>query len=162
MKRVMQMRVGWSLTSREGAQFESNAYFTPYEFAKFNPASEGFDGISVDMTPKAVVPKVSGPPSADEGKRLYEFLGCAACHSTDGSLIGHVGPSWKGLYGNKREFADGTHCVADEAYIRESILDPSAKVVKGFEKSESGMPNYGGVVTDNQIQSLILFIKSLK
>lgn len=50
----------------------------------------------------------------------------------------------------------------DDAYLRESILTPAAKVVKGFEKVEAGMPPYAGVLTDAQIDSVILFIKSLK
>jgi cytochrome c551/c552 len=161
MQPVMQMRVGWSLASRQGTTFDNNAYFTPYELAKFDPLAEGFEKIAVDLTPKAAVAQVAGPVSVEEGKRLYQFLGCLACHSTDGSLIGKVGPSWRGLFGSTRLFSDGTQAVADEAYLRQAILDPSAKVVRGFEKSEAGMPNYGGVVTDSQLESLILFIKTL-
>jgi hypothetical protein len=52
--------------------------------------------------------------------------------------------------------------IADEAYLKESILAPAAKVVKGYEKVEAGMPVYAGVLTDSQIDSLILFIKSLR
>ena len=52
--------------------------------------------------------------------------------------------------------------TADEAYLRESILEPSAKIVSGYEKGEAGMPSYAGVLTDPQIESIILFIKSLK
>ena len=52
--------------------------------------------------------------------------------------------------------------IADEAYLRESILEPAAKIVSGYERGESGMPSYAGVLTDAQIESIILFIKSLK
>ena len=52
--------------------------------------------------------------------------------------------------------------TADEAYLRESILEPTAKIVPGFAKSDAGMPSYAGVLTDPQINALILFIKSLK
>ena len=52
--------------------------------------------------------------------------------------------------------------TVDEAYLRESILQPSAKVVEGYERGESGMPSYAGVLTDSQIESIVLFIKSLK
>ncbi len=161
MQPVMQMRVGWSLASREGATFDNNAYFTPYELAKFDPAAEGFGKIAVDLTAKAATAPVAGPVSVEEGKRVYLLYGCMACHSTDGSLIGKVGPSWKGLFGSTRLFSDGTQAVADEAYLRKSIVDPSAKVVRGFEKSESGMPIYGGVLSDSQLDSLILFMKTL-
>ena len=54
-------------------------------------------------------------------------------------------------------------CVtADEAYIRESILEPSAKVVPGFNRIGMGMPSFAGVLTDQQLESVVLFIKSLK
>lgn len=52
--------------------------------------------------------------------------------------------------------------VAAEAYLRESILQPAAKIVPGFERSETVMAPYAGVLTDPQIDSLILFIKTLK
>lgn len=77
------MHVGWSLASREGTTFDNNAYFTPYELAKFDPAAEGFEPIKVDLTPKAAVAQVAGPVTVEEGKRLYLFMGCLACHSTD-------------------------------------------------------------------------------
>ena len=162
MKPVMQMRVGWSLTAKDGATFEDSAYLTPYALAPFQPAAEGFGNIAVDLTPKAVVARVMAPASADEGRRVYNSFGCAACHSTDGTMLGKVGPSWKGLFGSDRKFADGSTIRADETYLKQSILEPSAKVVKGFEKAEAGMPIYGGVLNDSQLESLVMFIKTLR
>ena len=52
--------------------------------------------------------------------------------------------------------------VADEAYLRESIQDPPAKVVLGFEKGDIGMPSYEGVLTPAQIDALIAYLKSLQ
>jgi cytochrome c2 len=103
-------------------------------------------------------------PTAEEGARLYQMFGCMACHSTDGSLVGKVGPSWKGLYGSTREIAKGMKgkVKADSTYLRESIVNPGAKVVKGFEKFDTGMPIYAGILNDSQIDSLILFIGTLK
>jgi len=89
-------------------------------------------------------------------------MGCVACHSNDGTLLGKVGPTWKALFGNERVFADGSKTVANEAYVRESIREPAAKVVRGFEKSDTGMPSYEGVISDAQIEALILYIKTLK
>jgi cytochrome c oxidase subunit 2 len=60
-----------------------------------------------------------------------EGFGCAACHSIDGTIV--VGPSWLGLFGREEQMADGTTIVADEAYLRESILDPRAHTVAGFD-----------------------------
>jgi glucose/arabinose dehydrogenase/cytochrome c2 len=162
MTPVMQMRIGWSLATADGGKAEENAYFTPYELAKFDPVAEGFGNIAVDLTPRAAVAQTSAPASAEEGRRLYQLMGCMACHATDDSVQPKIGPSWKGLYGKERELAKAPTTIADEAYIRESILSPAAKVVKGYEKVEAGMPVYAGVLSDPQIESLILFIKTLR
>lgn len=162
MKPVQQMRIGWGIAAADGTKLENNAYFTPYELAKFNPSAEGFGDITVDLTPKAAVAQTSAAPTAEEGKRLYQLMGCMACHAIDDTVQPKIGPPWKGLYGKTREISKGPNVVADDAYIRESILIPSAKTVKGFEKVEAGMPVYQGVLSDSQIQSIILFIKTLK
>jgi len=162
MKPVMQMRVGWALKAADGSKVQENAFFTPYEFAKFDPKAEGFGDITVDLTPKAAVAQIAGPSSAEEGQRLYQLMGCIACHATDDSVQPKIGPSWKGLYGKVRKFTKGPDVVADDAYIRESILTPAAKTVKGYDKVEAAMPIYEGVLSESQIQSLILYIKTLK
>ena len=112
-------------------------------------------------TPQAAQ-AMDGQP--DDAPRLSGTYGCMACHSTDGTLVGKVGPSWKGLFGSEREIAKGEKgkFKADEAYLKESITNPSAKVVKGFEKFDTGMPIYSGILNESQIESLILYIKSLK
>ncbi|MEN3941426.1 c-type cytochrome [Prosthecobacter sp. SYSU 5D2] len=85
-----------------------------------------------------------------------------ACHSIDGSTVGKVGPSWKGICGTERILGKGgKSALADEAYLRESITDPNAKVVKGFEKFDTGMPIYAGILNESQIESLVQYIKSL-
>jgi cytochrome c2 len=163
MKPVMQMRLAWALATRDGANFEQSAYFTPYELAYFDPATEGFESLSVDLTPRnRQLAAVATLVTADEGKRLSELMGCVACHSSDGSTIGKVGPTWKGLFGSLVAFADGSKTVANEAYLRESIREPSIKIVSGFEKSDTGMPSYEGVISEAQIESLILYIKTLR
>jgi len=162
MKPVQQMRIGWGIVARDGTKLESNAFFTPYELVKFNPSAEGFGDISVDLTPKATVAQASAPPTAEEGKRLYQLMGCMACHAIDDTIQLKIGPPWKGLYGKTVQISKGPDVVADDAYIRESILIPSAKVVKGYEKVEAGMPVYQGVLSESQIQSIILYIKTLK
>ena len=159
---VNQMRIGWGLQSKDGHKAENTAYFTPYELAAFDPVKEGFDDIKVDLTPRKVEAVAMAKPTVEEGLRLSQMVGCMACHSIDGTTVGKVGPSWKGIYGTKRELAKKGAAVADEAYIKESILNPSAKVVKGFEKFDTGMPIYAGILNDSQVESLILYIKSLK
>jgi cytochrome c2 len=162
LKPVQQMRLGWSLTTPDGLKVEGNTYFTPYELSKFVPEQEGFAPLIVDLTPKPSLAPVTAPASVEEGQRLYQLMGCMACHSIDDSVQPKIGPSWKGLYGKKVEIYKGGTVEATEDYLRESILAPAAKIVKGYEKIEAGMPVYSGVLNDTQIESLIMFIKTLR
>ena len=163
MKPVMQMRVGWSLATASGIRVEENAYFTPYELPAFDPRAEGFAALTVDLSPRTAAVDASAPVSAEEGRRLYQVYGCMACHSIESGGAARLGPTFQGLYGAQRTFArDVVRVVADEGYIRESILEPSAKTVSGYELGGAGMPSYAGVLTASQIESLILFIKTLK
>jgi cytochrome c oxidase subunit 2 len=100
---------------------------------------------------------VASLPPAEFGKQLYTQRGCNACHSIDGSSL--VGPTWKGLYGHEVVLQDGTKVTADENYIREAILEPQAKMVKGFGPV---MPSFKGVISDDEITDLIAYIKTLK
>ncbi len=162
MEPVMQMRIGWSLAAAGGEKLSETAYFTPYELTKFDPAAEGFATTEVDLTPRAAVTRVSAPATVEEGERIYKMMGCMACHAADDSVQPKIGPSWKGLFGKERPLVKAKSVIADEAYLREAILTPATQVVKGFERVEAGMPQYAGVLTDEQVESLILFIKSLK
>ncbi len=92
--------------------------------------------------------------SADQGKALYASKGCLACHSVDGSKI--IGPSFKGLYGRK-ESTDKGEVQVDDNYIRESILNPTAKVVSGYPPA---MPPQN--LSPKEIDSIILFLKTLQ
>lgn len=95
----------------------------------------------------------------EEGASVAQQAGCAACHSTEGST--RVGPTWQGLYGQEVTLADGSTVTADEAYLRESIVDPNAKIVQGF--SAGVMPrDFGETLSDAEIQAVIEYIKSLK
>lgn len=166
MKPVMQLRIGYSLASKNGAAMEENIYTTPYELSKFDAKAEGFGGITVDLTPRAAAAQIAGPVTIEEGRRLSQVLGCVACHSVKDQDLFHIGPKWKGLFGTQREYLDDkkkkNSVVADEAYVRESILQPAAKRHVSYTRSEYAMPSYAGVVTDSQLESLVLYIKSLK
>ena len=98
-----------------------------------------------------------GIPPAVLGEKLFASKGCNACHSIDGTT--KIGPSWKGLYGAKREFVDGKSAMADDNYIRESMLDPKAKLVKGFQPL---MTTFSGLLSDTEINAIIDYIKTLK
>jgi cytochrome c oxidase subunit 2 len=99
----------------------------------------------------------AGVPPAELGAKLYEAKGCNACHSLDGSA--KIGPSFKGLYERNGEFVDGKSYVADDTYIRQSILEPQAHIVKGYQPV---MPSYQGQLNDKQIAAIIDYIKTLK
>jgi cytochrome c oxidase subunit II len=94
-------------------------------------------------------------PLPELGKDVYEKQGCAVCHSIDGTP--RIGPTWKGLFGRTENFVDGSSLTADENYIRQSITDPTAKVVTGFPPS---MPLTK--LSDRQITGVIEYIKTLK
>jgi cytochrome c oxidase subunit II len=96
-------------------------------------------------------------PLPQMGALLYQTKGCATCHSIDGTR--GTGPSWKGVYGSSQQLSDGTSVMADENYIRESILVPGAKVVKGYDNV---MPVFQGLLRDREVNALIAYIKTLK
>ena len=93
----------------------------------------------------------------ERGEIWYEQFGCLACHSIDGT--DRIGPSWLGIYGSTETLTDGSTVVVDDDYLFNSIMDPQAQVVEGFETVI--MPPMGASLTDEQIQDLIAFIKSL-
>jgi cytochrome c oxidase subunit 2 len=93
-------------------------------------------------------------PLAVQGRNVYQLQGCAGCHSLDG--VSGIGPSFKGLYNSTRNFTNGTSRVADEDYLRESILQPASVITVGYNNV---MPAYAGVLSDQQINALIEFIK---
>lgn len=93
------------------------------------------------------------------GEIWAQQFGCKACHSVDGTV--GVGPSWKGIFGEQAQLADGSNVTIDENYLNESIVNPNAKIVTGFQPNI--MPqNFGDVLNSTQIQDLILYIESLK
>ncbi len=165
MKPVMQLRIGWSLKTAKGHEFENNAYTTPYALSKFAPTAEGFDNVEVDLTPRLAATRKEGPVTVAEGRRLYKLMGCVACHSVNGDDIAKVGPTWMGLFNSERPVIidkKKKKAVADKAYLRESILDPLAKIVNGYQRGEYAMPSYAGVVTDDQVDALLLYIEAVK
>ena len=92
---------------------------------------------------------------AERGKLLFTEKSCVGCHSLDGSKL--VGPTFKGLYGHKVPLTDGTEVTADDAYITESIKNPTAKVVKDFPPAMPPLP-----VSDDEIKDIIEFIKTVE
>ena len=95
------------------------------------------------------------------GQQLYARQ-CAVCHSVDGSRV--QGPTFKGLWGREEEMQDGTRVTVDEAYVKESIRQPQAKIVKDYGPDKaSAMTQFSeAMLPDEQIAALIEYMKSLK
>lgn len=91
---------------------------------------------------------------AARGRELAQGRGCLGCHSVDGSPA--VGPTWKGLFGKTESLADGATVQVDEAYLKESLLEPGAKVVKGYAPI---MPKTS--LSGDELAALIAYIQSL-
>jgi cytochrome c2 len=89
--------------------------------------------------------------------QIFELRGCSACHSLFGPE--KVGPNLGGLWGETVIFSDGTTLVADDSYLRESILSPGSRIVKGYPPL---MPSYAGVITMEELETLINWLKSQK
>lgn len=95
-------------------------------------------------------------PRVERGRELYRAQGCIGCHSVDGSR--NVGPTLQGLYGRTVTLVDGSQITADEAYIREAIVEPRATVVQGYPPAMPAFPN----LSDEDMDALIAFIRSLE
>lgn len=93
---------------------------------------------------------------ASQGEKLFQQLGCSTCH-----LLDQQGrcPILRQVYGNPVKLDNGQTVIADDAYIRESILNPNAKVVAGFKHDV--MPTFQGQVSEEGLMQLIAFVKSL-
>jgi cytochrome c oxidase subunit II len=106
---------------------------------------------------KGACEKADSLVGPERGKKLYSQQGCETCHTVDGTP--KIGPTWKGLFGKSEAIAGGPAVKVDENYLRESMLDPTAKVVQGFAPS---MPTYKGKLSDKDLDGLIEYIKTLK
>ncbi|MCS6772005.1 MAG: cytochrome c oxidase subunit II [Kiritimatiellae bacterium] len=113
---------------------------TPADYEKW---LVGQTGVAMTETP------------VQAGERLFVQLGCQTCHNPNS---GALGPNLVGVFGHTVRLADGTEVIADEDYLRESILNPQAKIVAGYAPV---MPVFKGIVTEDQLMQLVAYIKSL-
>jgi cytochrome c oxidase subunit 2 len=94
--------------------------------------------------------------AAQNGERLFSDLACITCHKTDST---GRGPSLLGVFGSQVELTSGQKVTADENYLRESIMNSQAKVVKGYQGI---MPAFQGMVSEENLMQLIAYIRTLK
>jgi cytochrome c oxidase subunit 2 len=117
-------------------------------------------GAVIVMDPRAYQQWVSGETEgaspASLGQRFLAELKCDACHRPDGA---GRGPSLEGLFGRTVTLRDGRTLVADEAYVRESILNPGAKLVANFEPV---MPAFQGQLTEEQLLRILAYLQTLQ
>lgn len=97
----------------------------------------------------------SGQPLAARGQQLFQQLACATCHLNEGT---GRGPSLAGMFGTRVLMSNGSEVVADDTYIRESILTPQTKLTAGYQAL---MPTFQGQVNEEGVMSLIEYIKSI-
>ena len=176
------LRLTYRPPSPEAEEIES-AFLTIRELPSFDLSELGFSDDRVDLAPPASLTsaETAPEPSADLGRQVAVAYGCVVCHATGdpsvpappphpaGAADGAgaqvaVGPPWDDLWRAKRTFTDGSQLRSvDEAYLRESILDPPRRVPVGYEieKTGVGMPSYLGVLKDHEIDSIVLYIQSL-
>jgi cytochrome c oxidase subunit 2 len=120
----------------------------------------GMGGYVVVMEPTEFENWLSGNANqmspAAAGRQMFESLGCASCHGANAE--GGRGPALLGVYGNNVALNNGQTVRADEGYVRESILNPQAKIVTGFGPI---MPSFQGQLSEEQLLQLVAYVKSL-
>ena len=92
---------------------------------------------------------------ASSGEKLFQQLACITCHRSDAT---GRGPVLEGLFGKVVQLQDGSKVIVDEGYIRESVLNPRAKIAAGFQPI---MPTFQGQVSEEQLLQLVAYIKSI-
>jgi len=162
MREADQMEILYRLKSTDGKSLTDGVWLTINHLQPLKPASYGFDNVDPDeilasdyATPDNLQ---TGVVSVARGAEIFREMACIGCHSPETKTEGMYGPPFQGLYGSTRLLADGTSVEATVDYLKESILDPPRKVVKGYNAE---MPSFAGVLTEPDLESVILYIKSL-
>jgi cytochrome c oxidase subunit 2 len=142
----------WFTADKPGTYMLACAEFCGTEHSRMT-------GRLVIMTPAAYAEWVSRAPQttglARRGEMLFRSLGCSGCHATASAV--HA-PDLVGIFNRQVKLSDGRSTIADEAYLRDSILQPGKDVVAGFSPV---MPSFKGQVSEGQLVQLIAYIKSL-
>jgi cytochrome c oxidase subunit II len=119
----------------------------------------GMIGSVIAMEPDDFQAWLDGGRAEDSpaatGARLFQDLACVSCHQEGPQ---QRGPSLNNVFGHEVELQNGQKVLADEAYIRESIVNPQAKIVAGYQPL---MPTFQGMVSEEQLMQLIAFVKAL-
>lgn len=122
------------------------------EEADFKTWLQTYPTYAQTLSGEGAAAATEGLSLVEQGRELSKLYACTACHSIDGST--GIGPTWQGLFGKTETLADGTTVVVDADYLKESILNPNAKMVEGYQPL---MPPT--VVTDEELDALITYIR---
>jgi cytochrome c551/c552 len=161
LKATMQLEISQSFHGMGGKPEPRPVFFTVDVPPAADWAAMGFDPPLLDASLVAVHGALAAGarPTADLGREISQRYGCVACHSVDGRQEGHSGPTWKGLFGSQRRFIKGAPRKADDAYLKEAILEPAKSIVEGYAL---GMGSYAGVLSEVELESILIYIRSLK
>lgn len=164
MVEVDQMELMYQLRAKDGRELSDGIWFSVNHVPDLSGISAEFAGVDfgrlkISEADMAALIKTEDPITREWGAKLFNSVGCVGCHSPGTETAGKYGPPFKGIYGTLQEMNDGTFIEADDAYLRESILDPSKHVVKGYEAE---MPSFAGVLSDADIEAILLYIMYLK
>jgi len=145
----------------------SAIYFTVNALPEFSSGEAEFAQLGLPAKfeaspPQEVAIERMSEATSAQGERVAVQMGCLGCHSTDGTNEGRAGPTLRGLIGSPRQLGDGREVIADEAYLRRSVLDPSADIVSGYQGKEIAMPSYQGIVSDRELRSLLMYLETLR
>ncbi len=163
MTETEQMEVTYQLVAEDKTAFEDGFWLTVNKIYDLPLTQLGFEGVETDT--EVLASRQTGNEeeeaviSVERGEVVFKQMACIGCHSPGSKTDGLYGPPFGGLFGKERQFEDGTKTIADEAYLKESILRPAAHIVKGFPAE---MPSFEGILTESDIESVVLYIKSLK
>ncbi|MBX3239929.1 MAG: c-type cytochrome [Chitinophagaceae bacterium] len=163
MKEIDQVEVRYNLISKGNKPLHNGLWFSLYNLNHLSISNNDFKNIDfnlLNISDKELAKMVQTdlPVTVDRGKILFNEKGCSGCHSTGMKTDGMYGPPFQGIYGSKQVMTDGITVAVDEEYLKESILHPNAKIVKGYQAE---MPSYEGVLTNSELESIISYIKAL-
>jgi cytochrome c5 len=147
------MRLRWNLVALSALTIASAVFLA----ACGNQSAPPTNGAGETATkPAETKSEAAKDPEAVKGELVFIQTGCNACHMN--TAVGDQYPDLRGLYGSQVKLKDGTTVVADEVYLRESIVNPNKQIVAGYPPT---MPPYG-YLKEEQLNQLIAYIKSLK
>ena len=131
-----------------------------WEFPEKQQVRAAYDFKEEELQAVVAIPSTVADlnsPLAARGAELFQANGCHACHSLGEDRI--IGPGLRGVYGSEQPMADGGTVLADEDYLRQSILEPQARIVAGYPSS---MPSYEGLIDEAGLDALVEYLRSLQ